>query len=130
MAYADADYYNNTYQGHEAPDDMTLTRYLARSSSDIDAACLESIDTDNMTAEVLGYLKMATCARAEQYIIAGSDDPGINSAGSLGAFSIQATASAEVVGSLPLNVRCKMYLLKTGLLNRCVGRVMHAPYTC
>lgn len=128
MAYADADYYNDTYLGHAAPDDDTLTRYLQRASDDIDAVCINGIDTDDLEADALDYLKKATCARAEQYVMAGTDDPD-ESTGSLGAFSISNSEGATPAGGIPLNVRCKMFLVRTGLMNRSIGKIRYETYT-
>lgn len=95
MAYADKEFYRNTYIGRECTVDATLDKWLDRASDDIDVLS-PGIDTTDYSAAKLTLLKKACCAQAEQYVIAGDDSGGGGfESGSLGAFSIKVAASAS-----------------------------------
>jgi hypothetical protein len=128
MPYADVEFYQDVYLGSPAPSDAVLSRYLQRASDDIEAVCMDGIDTSELNDTALLWLKKATCARTEQYIFAGTDDPNDARDGSLGSFSVSGNDMSESAGGLPLNTRCKMFLVHTGLMSRCVGGIRYEAY--
>lgn len=129
MAYADATFYTGTYLGHPCADSDALDRFLQRASDDIEAVCINGVDISTMEADALVWLKKAVCARTEQYVISGSDTPSGDASGSLGAFSISDSGSDGKAGGLPLDSRTKIYLVHSGLMSRCIGRVSGASYS-
>ncbi len=67
MAYADADYYKDTYKGTTIPDD-DIERELARASDAIDSLTYNRIvarDFENLSPYQQEQVKKATCAQAE-----------------------------------------------------------------
>ena len=128
--FADVTFYKDTYLGHPAADDTELARYLQRASDDIDAICINGIDVTALSADAVVWLKKATCARAEQYIMSGTEDPDESASGSLGGFSISSSDNNESSGGIPINTRCKMFLIRTGLMNRSIGRISDEAYSC
>mgnify|MGYP001818408257 CR=1 FL=1 len=71
MSYADLTYYKDTYIGTDPGDDTELQKYLNRATDDINIFCGNPIDTTDLHATQLDYLKKANSAQAEFYVING-----------------------------------------------------------
>lgn len=117
MAYIDATYYTNTYYGKSAGTDFD--RYAARSSDDIDMACMQSIVLADLDPLQLELVKKATCAQVEWYVSQGDLYNESEQAGSeqIGGYSrnIGLTQRKSPVALCP---RAMAYLEQTGLTNR------------
>ncbi len=120
MAYADADFYTNTYGG-ALPADASLDKLLARASDDIDIATLYRIGTLGGLTALTDFcqqqIKMAVCAQADYVDATG----GIADFGGLSGYSVgdvNVQLGAATGGYPALAPRARAYLLPTGLMNR------------
>lgn len=117
MAYADADYYKDTYKGTTIPDD-DIERELARASSDIDSMTYNRIVArgfDNLSSFQQEQVRKATCAQAEFLNQYGelADLP----LKSFSAGSISMSLGEEVNGVMASKAALR-YLNSTGLTSR------------
>lgn len=114
--YADTDYYNDTYIGRTCTDDDILEKWLSRASDDIDVVTLGTVDITELSTGALEYLKKATCAQTEYYVINGDEEDSAESF-SLGAFSIKESTDKGSEGGVLCN-RALRYLVLAGLGHR------------
>ena len=117
MIYADKTFYRNTYIGRPCATDTTLEKWLARASDDIDIYTFNGVIVDDLTATDLTWLKKATCAQAEDYVINGEGSESFASV-SIGSFSMAKgdAESSKAAGGLCENAL--RYLSLTGLAYR------------
>ncbi len=130
MAYADYEYYTNTFYGTTIPG-ISFDQYAAQASDYIDRM------TMNRAASYTGgdEVKKACCACAEQMFMLGSTRAAlVRSGGSVasetvGKHSVSYRSPSETIALLEKQMRDVVtgYLLHTGLLYRGINNV-HAAY--
>lgn len=117
MAYADADYYKDTYKGTTIPDD-DIERELARASDDIDSVTYNRIVAqgfDNLSPYQQEQVKKATCAQAE-FLYQYGEFTNLPLK-SFSAGSISMSLGEEVNGVMASRTALR-YLTPTGLTSR------------
>ena len=117
MAYADAQYYLNTYKGTTISE-ADIERHLARASDDIDTMTYNRIQAagfDNLTVYQQEQVKKAVCSQAEFLHQYGefTDLP----LKSFSAGSISLSLGEEVNGVAASKTAIR-YLTSTGLISR------------
>ncbi|PGA79591.1 hypothetical protein COL94_28665 [Bacillus wiedmannii] len=91
MAYIDADYYNNDYEGTPVSDVALLNRMIKRASEQIDSIIgykLQGVDFDKVSPFICDQVKKATAAQVEFLAINGVTSATVSEGG--GGFSIGA----------------------------------------
>ncbi|PFD98917.1 hypothetical protein CN288_20305 [Bacillus sp. AFS023182] len=89
MAYIDADYYNNDYEGTPVSDVALLNRMIKRASEQIDSITgykLQGVDFDKVAPFIRDQVKKATAAQVEFLAINGITSATVSEGG--GGFSI------------------------------------------
>ena len=87
MAYIDAEYYNNTYKGVDAGDD--LDRYIERASDLVDQVTGYKIrDFEALPPFIQEQVKKATAAQVEFYVLNGGPEGVDGNDGSLNQVAI------------------------------------------
>ena len=125
VAYIDAEYYNNTYKGVDAGDD--LDRYIERASDLVDQVTgYKIVDLSALHPRIQELVKKATAAQVEFYVLNGGPEgvdgstDGSFSQVSIGAFQYQ---SGRINQQIPAGKQehrvapaALAYLEPTGLL--------------
>ncbi|PEB19725.1 hypothetical protein COO08_05285 [Bacillus toyonensis] len=91
MAYIDADYYNNDYEGTPVSDVALLNRMIKRASEQIDSIIgykLQGVDFDKVAPFIRDQVKKATAAQVEFLAINGVTSATVSEGG--GGFSVGA----------------------------------------
>lgn len=118
MAYADAEYYKNTYGGSTIPD-TELTRQLDKASYDVDAMTytrIATIDINSFTAFQQDRVRKAVCAHADFIYQYG---PYLNMPVSgYSAGSISLSFKAVEAGGIKTSEEVTNLLKATGLMDR------------
>ena len=126
VAYIDAEYYNNTYKGVDAGDD--LDRYIERASDLVDQVTGYKIrDFEALPPFIQEQVKKATAAQVEFYVLNGGpegvdgNDGGFNQV-AIGSFEYQTARMGQQTPAGKQEHRVApaalAYLEPTGLLYR------------
>ncbi|WP_077616887.1 hypothetical protein [Caenibacillus caldisaponilyticus] len=133
MGYIDADYYQNTYRGADAGSE--LDKYIERASDLIDQVTGFKISDFNALAPVVQeYVKKATAAQVEYYVVMGGDadvNAGAQTIGnvSIGSFSYGGSQANDNKNADRISPNALAYLEPTGLLYRGLDVVQRAHYS-
>src|SRR5690554_7948692 len=129
VAYIDAEYYNNTYKGVDAGDD--LDRYIERASDLVDQVTGYNIrDFEALPPFIQEQVKKATAAQVEFYVLHGGPGgvDGTDGAFNQAAFGYFEYQTARMGQQTPAGKQehrvapaALAYLEPTGLLYRGVG---------
>lgn len=125
MAYIDADYYNNDYEGTPVSDVALLNRMIKRASEQIDSIIgykLQGVDFTKVAPFIRDQVKKATAAQVEFLAINGVTSATVSEGGggfSVGAYSENGMSAGASEGPSHYDryaITVVDYLRLTGLL--------------
>ncbi|WP_088293616.1 hypothetical protein [Bacillus mycoides] len=125
MAYIDADYYNNDYEGTPVSDVALLNRMIKRASEQIDSIIgykLQGVDFTKVAPFIRDQVKKATAAQVEFLAINGITSATVSEGGggfSVGSYSENGMSAGAAEGPSHYDryaITVVDYLKPTGLL--------------